>query len=242
MHPTLPQDSLARPKPQPGGPIDGGTWPSQITANVVESGPPARIHGYEVEGDLAVNYRFTDLVLLSLLGELPDEPASRAFDLALQLLAPIDVTAGPAHVAVLARICGVKSASAIAVTALALGEQSCHLIAEHADWLAWLAAPTGEVPARFLAGYADERSAAARLAAAVEATGLAVPALRAGPTRAAALLAILHACGLGRPEQVEAALVLARLSCALAESFAAGIGAFATYPMQLPPYRHEVTP
>lgn len=242
MHPTVPQDDLPRPKPQPGGPIDGGTWPSQITANVVEPGPPARIHGYEVDGDLAVNYRFTDLVLLSLLGELPDDPVSRAFDLALQLLAPIDVTSGPAHVAVLAQICGVKPSSAIGVTALALGEQAHHLVAEHADWLSWLAAPTGEAPARFLAASPDERSAAARLRAAVEATGLAVPALQPSPTRAAALLAILHACGVRRPEQLESALVLARLSCALAESFAAGVAAFGTYPMQLPPYRHEVTP
>lgn len=231
-------DGDTAPPPQPGGPIDGRVWPSQLTAHVVDPGPPARIHGYEVDGDLAARYQFSDLVLLALTGELPDDSQSRAFALGLQMLAPIDVGQAPAHVAVLARICGVQASSTIGVSALVLGEQARALVADHADWLAWVAAPTGQAPAAALATSAEEREAAGRLRAAVEATGLAVPALAAGPTRMAGLLAVLCACGLRGAEQLAAALVIARLPCALAESFANEVGAFGTYPMQLPPYRH----
>jgi hypothetical protein len=225
------------------GPIDGNTWPSQLTGRVVDPGPPARIHGYEVEADLAPNYRFTDLLRLALAGELPCDAESRAFDLALQLLAPIDVTCAPAHAGVLARICGARSSATIGVAALALAEEARALVAEHAALLSWLdvwsSASPAAFPAAFVATSVEDVRAAAGLHAAVGETGLAVPALAASPTRTAGLLAIVHACGLRRAEQIEAVLVLARLPCVLGEAFAASAGAFQSYPMRLPPFRHD---
>lgn len=223
-----------------GGPIDGNVWASHLTARVIDPGPPARVHGYEVDGDLALHYRYTDLLRLALVGDLPSDAEGRAFDLAIQLLAPIDVSSAPAHAGVLARTCGARSSAAIGIAALALAEQARHITAEHAALLSWLDDPRGELPATFVTHSPEEATAVARIQAAVRDTGIEVPALAASPTRMAALLAIVHACGLRRAEQIEAALVIARMPCVLAECFAAAAGAFQVYPMRLPPFRHEV--
>jgi hypothetical protein len=223
----------------PRAPIDGNVWPSQITARVVDPGPPARVHGYEVAGDLALRYRYTDLLRLALTGELPDDAASRALDLVLQLLAPIDVSEAPAHAGVLSRICGARSSATVGIAALALAEEARHLVAAHAALLGWLDAPGADFPAELVATSADDVRASARIRAAVLDAGLEVPALAAGPTPAAALLSILHGSGLRSAEQMEAALVIARLPCVLGEAFAASAGDFRSYPMRLPPFRHE---
>jgi hypothetical protein len=223
-----------------GGPIDDGVWPSQLPAHVVDPGPPARIRGYDVEADLAKHYRYPDVLRLALAGELPSDAVSRAFDVALQLLAPSDVTAAPAHAAVLARICGARTSALIGIAAVTLAEQARHVVAEHAALLAWLNIPSGAFPAAFVAaGPADVRAVEALRAALAEA-GLEVAALVHGPTRLAALLATLHACGLTEAEHLEAVLVLAQLPCVLGEAFAAKAGAFQHYPMRVPPFRHEV--
>jgi hypothetical protein len=223
-----------------GGPIDGNPWPAQITGHVVDPGPPVRVRGYEVDGDLAVHYRYADLLGLALEGELPGDAAGRALDLALVLLAPVPVTCGPAHAGVLARTCGARSSAALAIAALALAEEARFTVAAHAPLLAWLDAPTGDLPAPWVATSAAERLESAGIAAAVRATGLDVPALASAPTRLAALLAILHAAGLRRPEQLETAMVIARLPCVMGEALAVSAGSFQKYPMRVPPFRHEV--
>ncbi|MFT3769887.1 MAG: hypothetical protein QM820_31030 [Minicystis sp.] len=221
------------------GPIDGNAWPARLTARVVDPGPPARIHGYEVDADLALRYRFTDLLRLALAGELPTDAQGRAFDLALQLLAPIDVSTAPAHAGVLARTCGARSSATIAISALALAEHARHLVAGHAPLLQWLDDPRGPLPTAFVTADTEEAAAVDRIRAAVHDTGLDVPALSERPTRPAALLSIVHACGLRRAEQIEAVLVMARMPCVLAEAFATTVVGFQDYPMRLPPFRHE---
>ncbi len=129
----------------------------------------------------------------------------------------------------------------LGIAALALAERARHLVAEHAALIRWLDAPSGDFPVAFVATSADEEAATARVQAAVQETGLDVPALSASPTRAAALLAVVHACGVRRPEQIEATLVMAQMPCVIAEAFAASPVGFQDYPMRLPPYRHEVS-
>lgn len=224
------------------GPIEDAVVPEQLTGRVVDPGPPLRIHGYAVDTDLARHYGFTDVVRLALVGELPDEAQGRAFDVALQLLAPIDVSFAPAHVGVLTRICAMRSSSSVGVIALALAEQARSILVEHAALLQWLDAPDTAFPEAFTATSASDVEAIERILPALHAASLSVPALAARPTRLAALLAILHACGLTRGEQIEAALVLAQLPCVLGEAFATRVGSIREYPMRLPPFRYEEAP
>ena len=224
---------------RPGSPFDAVEWPQKLKARVVTPGAAPRIHGYDVEGDLALHYRFSDTVLLALTGELPDEETCRAFEIAMQLLAPTSVAEPPAHCGLLARLCGARTSGVLGATAVAAAEQAQFLVEGHADLVEWLERPEGDAPARHLASDDAERAAVSRLKAAIARTGFACPALGAGSSREAALVALLHACGLRTAEQKQAAIAIARLPCALAEAFAASPAAFKEYPMNLPPFEYE---
>ena len=54
--------------------VDKQEWPDTLAAHVVDDceGAPPRIHGYDVESDLARHYPFSTTVVLALTGELPD--------------------------------------------------------------------------------------------------------------------------------------------------------------------------
>ena len=56
------------------------------------------------------------------------------------------------------------------------------------------------------------------------------------------LILLLCACGLTRSEQIEAALVLARLPSTLAEGLAETPTQFAHYPINLPQFAYEEAP
>ncbi|HEX6764634.1 MAG TPA: hypothetical protein VF103_04130, partial [Polyangiaceae bacterium] len=56
---------------QRSGPLEKAPFPAQLTARVMTPGKNPRLHGYDVEGDLAAHYTTSELVLLSLTGELP---------------------------------------------------------------------------------------------------------------------------------------------------------------------------
>ena len=79
------------------GPLDAAEWPEKLTARVVTAGARPRLHGYDVEADLARHYSFTEMVLLSLTGNLPTAQEARAFDVALQFAAPVSVQEAPTH-------------------------------------------------------------------------------------------------------------------------------------------------
>jgi hypothetical protein len=70
------------------GPIEQQKWSEHLEAHVVDDRGPLRVHGYDVESDLARHYRFSDVVYLTLTGELPDDARSRAFEIALCFLLP----------------------------------------------------------------------------------------------------------------------------------------------------------
>jgi len=69
------------------GPLEEASFPEQLSARVVTPGANPRLHGYDVEGDLARHYQPSDLLFLLLIGELPAAPVSRAFSVALMFLA-----------------------------------------------------------------------------------------------------------------------------------------------------------
>lgn len=227
-----------RAAPARGGPIDDRTWPDTLDARVVRPGPEPLLHGYDLEGDLARHYSFGEVVLLALGGEPPDRARGGAFEAAMIFAAGGWAGDAPSHAALLARLGGARPAGVLAVGAVALTEQARARVAEHEAWLGWLDGTVGEAPAAFAATTDAERAATTRLAAAVAARGLRVPELDGAPAPWAAVLAVLHRCGLRRPDQLEAALVVARLAVVAAEAHAAPAGDLAGYPLDLPPFRY----
>lgn len=224
------------------GPLETETFPERLTARVVAPGPAPRVYGYDVEADLARYYRASDLSLLSLTGELPSPEASAAFEVACMFLAPISVAEAPVHAAVLARLCAAPSSSVLAVAAIALSEQARSLLVEHEPLLAWLHSGQGDLPTRFRTNDKEELESVARFERALHVREFAHPVLSQRPTRFAALIAVLFACGLQRPAQLEAVILLARLPSTLAEGLAEQPTNFSGYPINLPEYVYEETP
>ena len=225
----MPRPAAALPPRRPG-PLDDATWPDRLTARVITPGPAPRIHGYDVEGDLARHYSWAETVLLTWTGVIPSAERARALEIALQFLSPVPVNEAPTHAAVVARICNVFTSALVGTAAIALAEQAAHAVA--AALAEPAAAPDGEA----------ERESVDRLRAALRNAGLSVPGLEGNVGRTQALLATLRYAGLERREQQEAAFVLARLPCVIAEAFATPAHSFRDYPVHLPDVRYEEKP
>ena len=106
------------------GPLEETPFPEQLLGRVVTPGAAPRLHGYDVERDIAVHYGQAELVLLALTGELPDSRAAVLFEVACAFLSPISVAHAPAHAAVLSRLCGTTTSATIGTAAIALGEEA----------------------------------------------------------------------------------------------------------------------
>lgn len=211
-------------------PFDGQPWPTRLDARVVEGN---RIHGYDAVGDLGRHYRFAEVVLLSLTGALPSPEAGQAFELALTSLAPTSVAEAPGHAAVLARVCSGSTSAVLACAALALAEQARWEVAAHSEWLASLDAPRpASVP---LSADAD----VVAISEALTAIGFRAAAVEHAKTRVEAALAIFRACGLVRTDQLETAWMVARLPVVAAEAFAAPLGDFKGYPLNVPAFTYS---
>ena len=106
------------------GPLEGSAaFPERLTARVVTPGERPRVHGYDVEGDLARHYQPSDLLFLMLKGELPPPAASRAFAVASMFLTPVSVAHASTHAAVVGRLCGATPRSSFGVAAIGAAEQ-----------------------------------------------------------------------------------------------------------------------
>jgi hypothetical protein len=224
------------------GPLESADFPNTLSARVVTPGDSPRLHGYDVETDLARHYDSTDLLCLSLTGDLPAPEASAALRVALAFFAPVSIAHASVHAATLARLCGGTMSATIGVAAIGLAEQARRLLDEHVELLEWLDAPAGEPPAAFRATTGADRASGNRLTSAIAETGLAVPELQATLTRNAALLCVLYRAGLKQRKQMEAAIVHARLPVAFAEAATKKAADFTHYPMKLPNYRYQETP
>lgn len=219
------------------GPIEENSWPEALTGHVVTPGFAPRVHGYDVESDLARHYHFAETVLLTLTGQPPNASVGKAFEVALAFLLPLAVSEAPTHAAVLAKLMG--SRTVVSVGAIVLTERARYLLDRHAELLAWLDNGCEELPERYTATDPDEQAAVERLRLALQPTGMDLPIFAKQPTRTAACLAVLHACGLRQSEQFETALVLAALPCVVAEALATRPGNFREYPIDLPAFRYE---
>jgi hypothetical protein len=225
---------------RPSGPIEEYPWPQQLDGHVVTPGASPRLHGFEVESDLARHYRFGDVVLLALIGELPSDPQLEAFDAAMTFLVPLAISEGPTHVAALARLCGARSNGVLGAAAVALAERARAVVEAAAPVLEWLAAPMSPFPAERRADEgAEDHEAVQRLREALAARGVHVEALERPLSRNDALVVTLWFAGLRKREQMETALVIASLASVVAESLHHGVAAFRQYPMQLPRFEYE---
>jgi len=228
--------------PTDGGPVEAYPFPTTLRAQVVTPGARPRVHGYDVESDIASHYGFGESVLLALTGRSPDAATGRCFELAMVFLSPLAVTEAPTHAAVLARVCA-GSASAVTATAgVALAEQARWILEQQAEYIEWLdGGCNGDVPLCARAADDDERQSVERLRRAVAA--VAVDYLHAADLgRDAALLSLLYRCGLHTPEQMQVALVVARLATCVSEALANKRGALREYPMNLPAFAYEESP
>jgi hypothetical protein len=224
------------------GPFDCEAWPERLPATVVDPRGERRIHGYCVRGDLANGHGIAAIAWLALRGELPTDAERDAFDTALAYLAPVHVGESGAHAALLARVVGARPSALVSVTATALAEQGRTERDSLAPWLAWLDAPTAEIPACAIErspseeASADQRELAARTAGWFGKTR----ALPATPTltRIACAHALLHQLGFRDAYAIEAVAVWARLLVVVAESTTIRIGGFRQYPARLPDYQY----
>jgi hypothetical protein len=224
------------------GPLDDAPWPDKLTARVVTPGSRPAIHGYDVEEDLARHYSFAETVLLALTGEIPTPEQGCAFEVVLQFAAPAPVNEAPTHAAVLARICAGTTSSIQGTAAIALAEQARVVVEEHRGWIEALSGAIASVPPEHRAASEDERASVDRLRRALRGS-VDVPALAHDVNRSAAVVASLHACGLRAAEQVECALLLAKLPVAMAEALATPAGSYRDYPLLVPPiaYAEDTT-
>ncbi len=221
------------------GPIEDNEWPDKLKAHVVTAGAAPRLHGYLVERDLAKHYRFTDTTLLALTGELPSDAEGAAFDVAMMFLAPLSVAEAPAHAAALARICGARSSAILAAAAVTLAERARFIVARCGKLLDWLAAPDDALDPSFAPAGEEDGASVKTLRAALARKGVEIELLAKPLSREAALVATLWFAGLKRPEQLEAALVMASLPAVVAEAHCHDVASFREYPMKLPPFDYE---
>jgi hypothetical protein len=224
---------------RPNGPIEDHAFPTEIEARVITPGSDPHLHGFSVERDLVLHYRFPEIVQLALTGVAPDEDKGRAFDIALQFAAPLASGEAPTHAAVLARLCGARTSGILAVACIALAERARTIVAEHKELLRWLETPVGELPRHYIARGVEDSACLDRLQKALAAADIEVPGLELGPGRWTAIFITLHFAGLRRPEQLETVLVMASLASTVAEALSHGATAFAQYPMNLPAFVYE---
>ncbi len=218
------------------GPLETAPFPEHLTARAVDSRTSPRLHGFDVEGDLAVNYSFAEMVVIALTGTPPDRVQGQAAEVAFAFWLPAFAADAPAHAAGLAGLCGTSTSGLVACGATALAEQSRWVVAAHQGLLAYLEQGSPVLPPEFTSAGADDDMAVQRMRSAVEAE---VPFLAQRPTRTAAVLGLLHFAGLRGAEQLEASLTIARLPGVLAEALLVPHGRIREYPMNLPPFDYR---
>lgn len=210
-------------KPPAPGALDDTPWPEQLTARAVEPGASDdRLHGYSVLGDAARHYAFSDSLFLALTGELPSDEQSALFDLALWSFAAPHVGESPLHLAVLVRVSGAPLASALATGLIAATDHARALVAQQLEALTTATQPDAWV---------------ATLREAIAARGL-PDVVKPELTKDGARIALLQAAGLRTADQMEAAIVAARVGAIAAEAMATGPQDLSAYPVKVPPFHY----
>lgn len=207
--------------------LDSITWPDKLSAKVVQPGDAPRLYGYDVHRDLAQHYRWSELLFLSLTGELPEEALAPAIEVALIFLSSVSVAEAPGHAAVLAGLCGLVNSAAVSVVTMTLAEEARSFL-EH-----YKALPKEAV----MPSQQDEGIAELRQRLDERNISNIVLETRLGVLGAA--LSVLEQCGLSETSQLEAIWVITRLPVALAEARHQPMGKFVHYPTQLPTFKYQ---
>jgi hypothetical protein len=217
------------------GPLESRKWPDALEAFAVDAASSPRLHGYDVEADLVRHYRFSDLVFVSLTGELPDDHRSRAFEIALSMSLPSSVRDAATHAAVLAAHCGAGPGGVLSTSVATSADATVVALASLREVLEQTPL---ELSAELRARSAEELRFVERLSELMR--GLVdVPILALGPRRDLALLAVLWACGLRTPLQLASASAIARLPSAIAEAIPRAVDDFSRYPTDTPKFVYE---
>lgn len=222
------------------GPVESQPWPTQVDAHVVTPGSRPRMHGYDVEHDLAKGGSLTEIMLLAITGELPSKAARDAVDVALQFAAAVSVAEASVHATALGKLSGASVAGLVSIAAIGLAEQARADLDALDDWASKLAADRcAPPPASARARDEDDRASVARLRARLAATKLDVPAFAHDLGRFAGIVAVLVAAGVREPASIVALVVAARLPTAIAEASHVKVADFRSYPMNTPAFEYE---
>ena len=245
MNDLPPYQAPPEPPDSQDSPLDRFNRADRLVGYIAqEDAARVRLRGHDVLGDLARHYSFAEVALLTMTGRAPRAEEGHAFEVALIALAPIPITEGPAHAARLARVVRCEDHGCVAAAASAAVQRARWITERHRRLSAWLEREEpGPLPEALRA---PDEAARARTASLWEALPKAARAplreLRAQePAPLALALAMLWALGLRVPWQLQTALVVAGLPCAVAEGVAVPRGDLRSYPINVPPilYDHE---
>lgn len=218
--------------PAPGA-LDDTPWEQQLLARAFETvADDDRLHGYAVLGDISRHYTFSDICYLAITGELPNKESSSLFHSALCSCMAVSAGQAPAHIAILSRLSGTTMAGAIAAGMAAIAHDVANIVTFHAPLLPWLANPQTTIPAQFTT---LDREWVTTL---INALPLPCTLVRSEMTRSAAVIALFYASGVCSPEQVQAAMMMARCCGLPAEPLLTGPEHLGQYPVKVPEFRY----
>lgn len=211
---------------------------TQLEARVVDhSGADARIHGYQVIGDLARHFSYSEVLLLALTGREPDETRSELFRIAMIALSPIGVGSAPCHLGILAHIVSRSYVSSLAAAAIALAERAASCLAERRGLLERLrakAAPEAEELGPVQRSVLDDDV----LVLLSMHSQLARRPWFVNLDRLTALIVVLYECGLEDDWKLESALFHAWSPCMMAEMGPRGNDPLESYPVNVPRFKY----
>lgn len=195
--------------------VESNEWPEKLPAHVVSEGT---LHGYDLYGDLALNYDFGEFVVVALTGTPPSRAWGRAANVALVILAHTTIAEASVHAATVARRCGADEKSTLATGLIVLTEEAAALVNDE--------------------NRADDREAVQRTLAELPEEVRTHVGQHYTSVRTLAL-SILSAVGIKDPLQQMSAVCMARLPALAAETYAARPKDLRSYPMQLPRFEYE---
>ncbi len=222
------------------GPVEDLKWAEKLQASVVTSGLRPKIHGYDVRGEMAGRASFSEVIFLSLTGELPNKTVLKTFDCAMCFLAPVSVAEAPVHAAVLSGLCGSGTGGITGVAAVTLAEKARWTVSHHMKLLSALSDRTSALPEQYISENSAEKNETALLVNAAESAGSSVPeTFRELKPVSAAIAVLFQCCGIAEPRILETLITIASLPCTLAEGMAVKPGNFRTYPIELPRFSYS---
>lgn len=200
-----------------------------------------KIHGEDMMRRMSQGASFSQMVLLTLTGELPSPMQVTRYERALQLAAMMDVGEAPCHAARLARVQRARPHSVASVACISLANRAQSMITHTEAMMAWVEDPSvGLDPARphRLVG---EQSVSATAALRGFRDELLCVLQEHEPSLDECIIALLHLSGLTQAWQKEAALTMAGIPMAMAEAFFAP-ARLSQYPVHVPrfEYHHEM--